>query len=203
MALISALAATVLLMGLGVAIALSGTAEGVLAAHDSMTRALREASLAAAHLAIADLRAQPAWSSVLTAGAAPLSAAAGRARDPSLTPAAPWGGARLDLRQLTVDVAAAADSQGGDPQLWRLYEYGSLPHLVPGAAAGPFYLAVWVADDAADGDGDPSVDANGVLALRAAAFGQGDARALTAVSVGKTALPAPAQVRILTIRPLP
>jgi hypothetical protein len=75
--------------------------------------------------------------------------------------------------------------------------------IVP-ASATPFYLAVWVADDVADGDGDPLNDANGILALRAVALGPGGIRAVTAVSIGKTALPAaPEQVRILTIRPQP
>ena len=204
MALLSALIATVLLMGLGVSIVLIGTLEGVLAAHDRGVRALREASLAGAHLAMADLRLQPSWSAVLAPGAGPLSAVPGRAIDPTLTPAAPWGGASLDLRQLTVEAASAADTGNGDPQLWRLYECGSLPELVAGTAGTPLYLAVWVADDPADGDADPLVDANGILAVRAAAFGPGNGMAVTAVSVRKTGRPAgPAEVRILTIRPQP
>lgn len=204
MALLSALIATVLLMGLGVSIVLIGTVEGVLAAHDRAARALREASLAGAHLAIADLRVQPSWSAVLAAGIGPVSAAPGRAIDTSLTPAAPWGGSSLDLRQLTVEAASAADTGSGDPQLWRLYECGSLPGLVPGTAGTPFYLAVWVADDPADGDADPLVDANGILAVRAAAYGPGNGMAVIAVSLRKTGSPAgPAEVRVLTIRPQP
>ena len=203
MALLSAVLATALLMGLGVSIMLVGTSEAVLGAHDRAARALKEASLAAVHLAVADLRRQPSWSAVLSAGSTPLSALPGRAADFTLTPQAPWGGPALDLRRLTVDVAAAADIGGGDPQVWRLYEYGGLAELVPGAAESPFYLAAWVADDRADGDGDPLVDANGVLAIRAVAFGPGLGRAVTAVSLGKTAPPGgPDVVRILTIRPL-
>ena len=204
MALLSAILATTVLMGLGLSIVLLGTSEAVLAAHDRMARALREASMAAVHLAIADLRRQPAWSTVLAAGTAPLSAAPGRAADLSVTPPAPWGGGMLDLSQLTADVAAAADTGSGDPQLWRLYEFGRLDSLVPGAPGLPFYLAVWVADDAADGDGDARTDSNGILALRAVALGPGQVRAVTAVSIGKTTPPTgPAAVRILTIRPQP
>ena len=109
MAVLTALFATMLLMGLGLSVALIGTTEAALAAHDRAARALREASLAAVHLAIADLRAQPSWSAVLGVGpASPLSAAPGRVVDASLSPPAPWGGAPLDLRVLTADVQAAA-----------------------------------------------------------------------------------------------
>ncbi|HET7694656.1 MAG TPA: hypothetical protein VFK57_03040 [Vicinamibacterales bacterium] len=202
MAVLSAMLATVLLMGLGMAVVLMGTAESELAAHDRAARLLREASLAAAHLAVADLRQQPSWSAVLAAGAAPLSAAPGRAVDATATPAPPWGGPPLDLRRLTVDVAAEADTGSGDPQAWRLYESGSLPGLVPGASV-PVYVAAWVADDPSDGDGDPQVDSNGILWVRAAAYGPGSARAVTAVSVQKSPPPAGPAVRILTIRPQP
>lgn len=203
MAVLSALFATVLLMGLGVSIVLIGTTEATLAARDRAGRALREAALAAAHLAVADLRIQPAWSAVLAAGSVPeRSAAPGRAIDPTLAPAAPWGGAPLDLRALTADVQAAADTGVGDPQVWRLYESGSLPSLAPAVLPDPWYLAVWVADDSADGDGNPLVDVNGILAIRAVALGPHQARVTTAVSVLKfTDSGGLAQVRILTVRP--
>lgn len=204
MAVLTALFATMLLMGLGLSIALIGTTEAALAAHDRTARALREASLAAAHLAIADLRAQLSWSAVLAAGSvSPLSAAPGRVMDASLSPPAPWGGAPLDLRVLTADVQGAADTGVGDPQVWRLFECGSLQALVPGVAAGPWYLGVWVADDGADGDGDPVTDSNGILAVRAIAYGPRDARVATAVSLMKTPIAGgPDRVRILTIRPV-
>jgi hypothetical protein len=206
MAVLCALFATALLMGLGVSVVVLGSAEAALAAHDRTVRALREASMAAAHLAVADLRAQPSWSAVLAPGpVVPLSAAPGRAFDDGagLTPAPPWGGAALDLQVMSADVSAAADSGVGDPQLWRLYEYGPLQALVPGVAAAPWYVAAWVADDLADGDGDPLTDTNGILAVRAVAYGPADAKVTTAVTVRKTvAAGQPDRVRILTIRPV-
>jgi hypothetical protein len=42
-------------------------------------------------------------------------------------------------------------------------------------AAGPWYIAVWIADDRADIDGDPSVDSNGLLSVHATAYGPADA----------------------------
>ena len=204
MAVLSALFATVLLMGLGLSVALIGTTESTLAAQDRAARALRQASLAAAHLAIADLRLRPSWSAVLTAGSiAPLSAAPGTTVPASLTPSSPWDGSVLDLVQMTADVQAAADTGGGDPQAWRLFASGRLDALVPDARAGPWYIAVWVADDLADHDGDPSIDSNGIISLRAVAFGPRQARVTTVVSVGKTPVPGgPDRVRVLTVRPL-
>jgi len=203
MAVLMALFATVLLMGLGLSIVLVGTTEATLAADDRAARALREASLAAVHVAVADLRAQPSWSAILAAGpVAPFSAAPGRSIGTSAAPPAPWGGSPLDLQAMTADVEASADTGAGDAQVWRLFECGSLDQLVPGSAAGSWYVAVWVADDRADEDEDPAVDANGVIALRAVAYGPRGARVATVVSVLKTAVAGqPDRVRVLTIRP--
>jgi len=203
MALLTTLFATALLMGLGLSIALVGTMEAVLGAHDRHARALREASLAGAHLAIADLRARPSWSAVLAAGPTPpFAAVPGRAIDSSVPPVAPWGGAPLDLQALTADVQAAADTGSGDPQAWRIFESGRLDRLLPGSAPGPWYLVVWVADDWADGDSDPSADTNGIIVVRAVAFGPGGSAMTTVVSMMKTTVAGgPDRVRVLTIRP--
>ena len=203
MAVLCALFATTLLMGLGVSVMLMGTAETTLAAQDRTARALREASLAALHLAVSDLRLQADWSAVLAAGSVPpFSAAPGRAIDPGVTPVAPWGGAPLDLRLLTAAVAAEANTGSGGPQVWRLFECGSLEGLAPGAPGNPWYIAAWVADDRADADANPLTDSNGTLALRAVAYGPGGAAVATAATVLKTAPPGvPGGVRILTIRP--
>jgi hypothetical protein len=203
MAVLTVLFATVLLMGIGLSVALIGTSEATLAADDRAARTLREASLAGVHLAVADLRLRPSWSAVLSPGTAPFSANPGRAFVPDLTPLAPWDGSRLDLVAMTADVQAAADTGVGDPQAWRLFECGWLDALVPGAGAGPWYVAVWVADDTADGDGNPSTDANGVVLLRGVAYGPRGARVATVVSVMKTVVAGePDRVRILTVRPV-
>ena len=204
MAVLSVILATTLLMGLGVSIVLLGTSEAVLAAHDRASRALREASMAAVHLTVADLRRQPSWSAVLGAGVGPISAQPGRLTEASLTLVPPWGGPPLDLRQSTVDVQAAADTGSGDPQVWRLYECGPLSRVVPAVSVPPLFVAAWVADDPADGDGDPLTDSNGILAVYAEALGPANSKAVTVVSIRKTAPPGEAaEVRILTVRPRP
>jgi hypothetical protein len=206
-ALLTALFATALLMALGLSVVLLGTTEVTLAAHDRQSRALSSASRAALTVAVADLQALPSWSALLAPGvSADTSASPGRFIDATVNPAAPWGGARLDLRGLCARLQAeseAVTSLGGEAPAWRLFEYGRLDQLVPAAArASPYYLVVWVADDRADGDGDPSSDANGIVVVRAVAYGPADGRAETEVSViREPGTGSPDPVRILTIRP--
>lgn len=203
MALLAAVTATALLTALGLAIALLGMGESILAGHERTARALRHASHAGVQLAAADLRVLPTWSAALAAGGVPqVSGSEGRFMDASLTPAAPWGGT-IDLRGMTDDIQASSDAfSRGDAQVWRLFECGPLERGVPGMQAGPWYVAVWVADDRADSDGDPLIDTNGVLALRAVAIGPDGALAATDVSVMRATGPGGVvQVRILTIRP--
>jgi hypothetical protein len=203
--MLTALFGTALLMGLGLSLVLMGSAETTLARRDRDTRSLTRAARAVATLAVADLRALPSWAAVLEPGREPeLSATPGRLAPATLTPALPWGGS-LDLRAVTARAQAATDASGipGDPARWRLYGAASLVSLVPDAAGGmPCFLAVWVADDAVDGDGDPSTDTNGVLLVRGAAFGPGEGETTVLLAVSREAVPGgPAVVRVLTIRP--
>ena len=93
-----------------------------------------------------------------------------------------WG--VLDLSALTDGLqreTAAANQWGADGQVWRLFGYAPLDVLLDAAGLGasgadvsagsPFYTVAWVSDDPADGDGNPSADANGRVTVRAEAFG--------------------------------
>ena len=193
MAIVSALIATVVLAGLGVALALLGLEESMLAGHDRASRALRLASESAAQLAIADLRRAGSWTA--------LGALTGRFSDATLTPASPWDGAPLDLQAETASVQAEADAfASGARRRWHLLESGPLTRAAAGESS-PFYLVVWVADDGADVDGDPDTESNGILTLRADALGPNGGRASTLVSVMRTpVVGGPDAIRVLTIR---
>ena len=197
MALVSALIATVILTGLGVALALAGLEEAMLAGHDRASRALRLAADSAARLAVSDLAAAPAWTA--------LSALTSRFPETSSRPPSPWGGPVLDLAAETAGVQVESDGgrlPGEAARTWRLFAAGPLVRAAPGSGCGPFYLVVWVADDGADTDGDPGTDSNGILTLRADALGPDGGRATTVVSLERTAVSGgPDRVRILTIRP--
>ena len=196
MAVLTALFATALLMGLGLSVLLLGSAETVLSVHDRDARALRYASRAAVGLAAADLRALPSWSAIASSGAVPeISATPGQFVDATLLPSAPWGGPPLDLRVLTARLQAESDAAahaGGAAPPWRLFEYGTLAGLVPEAAPrNPYYLVVWVADD------------HGIVVVRAAAYGPGGGRSITEVSAVREPVAGEAdRVRILTVRPV-
>ncbi len=193
MALVAALFATALLMGLGLSILLLGTAETTLASHDRDARALAYASRAAAVVAATDLGALPSWSGVAAPGAAAeVSATPGRFLDATLVPQAPWGGTPLDLRALTARLQTDSDA-GASPggPAWRLFEYGALSRLVPESASrNPYYVVVWVSES------------NGVVVMRSVAYGPGGARSITEISVTRAPDGAPPdRLRLLTIRP--
>jgi hypothetical protein len=206
-ALLTVLSATALLMGLGVSLLLLSAGEATLAARDRDAKSAAYAAHAAATIGVAELRALPSWSGVVAAGVYPeLSSTPSRLLDSTLTPLAPWG-ARLDLRTLTARVQAESDSAGspGDPPAWRLFAYAPLSRVIPRAAPdNALYLLIWVADDTADGDGDPSADKNGILVVHAEAAGPDDLRSIVEASVlRRPAAGGPDMFRVLSIRPNP
>jgi hypothetical protein len=205
-AVLAAVMAAAMLSALALAIGLLGVEESMLSSHDRAARVLRAASFGGIQLAVADLRRRADWSAALEGGAIPeLSAVPARLAGTSLTPPAPWDGSPIDLAGLTVRVQAMADGSRGPadgPQAWRLFAFGTLADAAPGAG-GPWYLVVWIADDRADTDGDPSRDSNGIVCLRAAALGPGEATVAAEATVGRRALPGggAARVQLLTMRP--
>ena len=56
---------------------------------------------------------------------------------------------------------------------WRPFLWAPFGSLAPEDPALPVFLVVWVADDEEDGDGVATVDANGVVLVRAEAVGRG------------------------------
>jgi hypothetical protein len=151
----------------------------MLSLHERTTRALRNAASAGAQLALADLRLAPSWDPLLAPAATPpLSAVPGRFLDSTAAPPAPWSGTPINLAAATAALQAATTASRGPadaPQVWRLYLSGPLARAAPSAGAGPWYLAVWIADDRADTDGDPTVDSNGLLSVHSTAYGPADA----------------------------
>ncbi len=91
-----------------------------------------------------------------------------------------WGGATIvrlvdgttiDLGDMTKSGWAGPRSESPDRR-WQLVGFGPFSELVPGRISTPgIIVAVWIADDPDDPDGDPLRDANAVIELRAAAVG--------------------------------
>ncbi len=139
-------------------------------------------------LAAAELGTLPDWSGVLNGSVRSAHWGA------SLAPAMPDG--------RTVDLAAVAGAlqargagadAAGRGLVWTLYAHGDLAAwagLPPGY--GPWTVAVWVADDAADADGDPMRDGNGAVVVHGEAYGpRGASRAVQATLLRQTVTPLP------------
>ena len=146
------------------------------------------AAEAALELATAELGSLPDWSGVLDG------TFRSAFRNGALAPVMP-GGERIDLTavadRLRSDGAGAGEAGRGLD--WRLYAYGPLRAWAPVPAGyGPWLVAVWVADDAADPDPDTGRDGNAAIVAHAAAFGpRRAARAVQATLVRQTVNPPP------------
>jgi hypothetical protein len=180
-AVVIALVATVLLAALGQGLVLLTNTEQAIAvnAHDGVeTLYAADAAVACVQ---AELRRMPRWSDLLSG--------AGRTSfvDGTRTPTLPSGGT-LDLDALTSALQAesrASDPWGPNNPIWRLVAYGPLDRLA-GRLQSRAYVAVWVADDPSETDGDPTVDSNGVLTVRVEAFGPNRSARTVSVTIGGT-----------------
>ena len=93
-----------------------------------------------------------------------------------------WGGATdvqlldgtsVDLDDATPSGWAGPSARPGDNRRWRLFGFGRFDRLIPGrVSVVGLIVAVWISDDPDDPDGDPLVDQNAIIDVRAAAIGR-------------------------------
>ena len=111
-------------------------------------------------------------------------------------------GSVIDLGALTNMVNCAKTSACSEAELtawsperpwgaknprWRLYAYAPLDQIIEtGTVLSAMYVAVWMADDPGDVDTIPTNDDNGILMMRAQAFGPQGASSVIEVTVGRT-----------------
>ena len=70
---------------------------------------------------------------------------------------------------------------------WRLVGYSPIADVIEtGTVLSSMYVAIWIADDQSETDNNPTVDANGVLLMRAQAFGPGGASTIVETTLGRT-----------------
>jgi hypothetical protein len=133
--------------------------------------------------AVQDLLMVPRWNDIL-AGSTQSSFI-----DTTTTPTLPAGGS-ISLTAMTTSLQSATDTQnawGANNPVWRLYSYGRVDKMLPtNTVWSTMYIAVWIADDPAETDGNPLADTNGVLTLHAEAFGPGGSRKVIEVTVART-----------------
>jgi hypothetical protein len=169
MALLAALIAGVLLLTFGLTTTFMANTETAIASGDRAGRDGLYAADAAGQAAIAELAPMGSWDGVLTGATSTL-------LHDSVLVAQIQGAVPVDLTARTRAIQADVDAlqAGADRSEWHLFAWGPASMVLSSPPSiGPFYLAVWLADDSGDGDGNPSADANGIVIVHAESYGPG------------------------------
>lgn len=202
-ALLLALILVLIVVAIGAAVSIASRTEMLIAASHRQSRELLYAAEGAVAQAIHDLDQALDWSAVLS-GAAVSSFTDGASIGSRTLPA---GGTVIlccGAGSLTAAVQARAHlgrSWGGDTPQWQIYAWGPAQSWLPaGRIVSPVYVSVWVADDPADGDGNPAADTNGVVELLAQALGGNGGRRVVHATVERPPTATPPGLRLVSWR---
>ena len=191
MTLVIALMSLVLLSAIGGSLAIVMNTDQRAAANFAASREALYAADGALQIGAQELSTIADWNALLSSGAL------------SVFVDGPPSGSRQLGDGTTVDLGQATSTANAEPRpwgpnnpAWRLFAFGWL---------GPrTYVIVWVGDDFAENDGDPSIDGGGpanpgagILALRAEAFGVGGSHRVLEGTVERHADQVPG-VRVLS-----
>jgi len=163
-------------LGLGF-VSLTATETAIAGHHRASVETFYVADAAAEYAAGALLRVGP-WDQVLDG-----------TRTSALMPDTVSSAGGIDLVAETAVAQAEMDAEAGsgtDRPVWRLFASGPSSVLVGDLVPESSAFVVWVADDRAEVDGDPSTDSNGVITLLARAFGTHGTRRTILVSLART-----------------
>jgi hypothetical protein len=188
-ALIIALMSMMLLTALGAALVMVTRTETQIAGNYSNAQEALYAADAAVERVVQDLLMVPRWNDVLS-GTARSAFVDGVPTGEKTLP----GGGSLPLccgtttatgqLQLVTDTG---DLWGDNNPAWQLFAWSPIQNLLPdGQIDSRMYVAVWVADDPAEDDGNPLADTNGTLTLHAEAYGPSGTRKVIEVTVART-----------------
>jgi hypothetical protein len=188
-ALIIALMAMMLLTALGAAVVMVSNTETHIAGNYRNSQEALYAADAAVERVVQDLLLIPRWNDILGGTAQSGFVDGGMTASNEL----PAGGAMTlccGTNTATAQLQAETDTlnQWGpnNPQ-WKLFAWGPLSDMLPNDQIdSPMYVAVWVADDPAETDGNPATDGNGTLTLHAEAVGPSGTRKVIEVTVART-----------------
>jgi len=189
-ALIIALMAMMLLTALGAAVIMVSRTETNIANNYRNSQEALYAADAALERVVQDLLLIPRWNDIL-AGKVQSAFIDGSAAAAKTLP----GGGKITLTSATAQLQAETDTAnlwGTNNPNWKLFAWGPLKTVAPGVPVdSAMYVAVWVADDPADGtggipDGNPLADTNGTLTLHAEALGPGGTRKVIEITVART-----------------
>jgi hypothetical protein len=184
-ALIIALMAMMLLTALGAAVVMVSSTETAISSNYRNGQEALYAADAAVERVMQDLLMIPRWNDILSG-----TAQSGFVDGGSTTSKTLPGGGVMTLTSATAELQNATDTQnlwGVNNPRWQLFAWGPLGDMLPNNQIdSPMYLAVWVADDPAETDGNPLSDTNGTLTLHAEAYGPSGSRKVVEVTVART-----------------
>jgi hypothetical protein len=197
-ALITALLATMLLTALGMAAVLVSNTEGMITTNYRRSSEALYAADAAIERAVQDLLMVPRWNDIIAGGTAGTVAVSGFTSSfvsgSATTALSLPSGGDVTLCCGTGSVSAQLQAEtntlalfGTNTPTWRLYAWGPLAGVLPTSTVdSDVFVAVWIADDPSETDGNPLADGNGVLTLHAEAYGGGGTRKVVEVTVART-----------------
>ena len=184
-ALIIALMAVMLLTALGAAVIMVTNTETRISGNYKNSVEALYAADAAVERVVQDLLMVPRWNDILT-GASQSAFVDGGMADVKALP----GGGTMTLTAATAQLQAESDAAaqwGANNPRWRLFAWGPISDMLPNSTIdSPTYVAVWIADDPAEADGDATADTNGTLTLHAEAFGPMGTRKVIEVTIART-----------------
>jgi Tfp pilus assembly protein PilX len=214
MALIVALMAMALMTALGMALMLMSQTETLISANYRDSMEGQYAADAGIERVMDDVLTVPDWNTLLAStDGLTSSVTSGFIDTAPSTPVTMPDGRTINLANATnmincgkttscsatdMDTSTLDRPWGKNNPRFRLYAWGPVDDLIStGTLNSPFYVAIWVADDAAENDDDPSKDGDpspsgnpntgaGVLTLRAESFGPMGAHHVIETTIAKT-----------------
>jgi hypothetical protein len=184
-ALIIALMATMLLTALGTALIMVTNTETSITNNYRNAQEALYAADAGIERVVQDLLMVPNWNNILNG-----SVKSAFVDSNCSGPVTLASDGTLNITTATAALQAATNSAnlwGANNPVWVPYACGPLYTLLPNDAVdSPMYVVVWVGDDPAETDGVPAADNNGVLTLRAEAYGPGMTKKIVEVTVART-----------------
>jgi len=180
-ALIIALMAMMLLTALGAAVVMVSSTETHISSNYRNGQEALYAADAAVERVVQDLLMIPRWNDILN-GSAQSGFVDGSAAGQKTLP----GGGVMTLSAATAETDTLNQWGANNPH-WQLFAWGPLSDMLPNDVIdSPMYVALWVADDPAETDGNPAADSNGTLTLHAEAIGPSGSRKIVEVTVART-----------------
>jgi hypothetical protein len=197
-ALIIALLSMMLLTALGATVIMVSNTENQIAANYQNSQEALYAADAAAERVVQDLLMIPRWNDIL-GGSAKSAFVDGTVTGLKTLP----NGGRVTLCDNGTGFSCATSPMTATGQLqqetdtanlwgtnnprWVLFAWGPLGDILPNSIQSSMYVAVWIADDPAEIDGNPAADVNGTLTVHAEAYGPSGTRKVVEVTVARTA----------------